>query len=332
MTFNKIKKEKVKKRGAKLDLLLLILSLISLFAVSCRGIELENKTMEVEGYTEPQAMIIVANERNRYQNVYTDAIWNIEVDGDVTFDKYLISSVKSFMEQIKLIDMMAEERGVTVTSTERDKIRQLSERYMEGLTEADRAYIGADTDDVNKVYTDYFLANKMAELLTSSADSEISDSEAKIIHVQQIVTASEKKAMALLKMIKIDGDDFETMARRYSEDETIDRELMRDREDDIYEKTAFSLDEGEISNIVEMDGKYYIIKCTDGYDEQATLERKDKLRKAILNKAFQETYSSFKAENNIRFGERFWNKIDFSEGKDSHVMNFFDLYDEEFPD
>ena len=197
---------------------------------------------------------------------------------------------------------------------------------------ADRAYIGADTDDVNKVYTDYFLANKMAELLTSSADSEICDSEAKIIHVQQIVTASEKKAMALLKMIKIDGDDFETMARRYSEDETIDRELMRDREDDIYEKTAFSLDEGEISNIVEMDGKYYIIKCTDGYDEQATLERKDKLRKAILNKAFQETYSSFKAENNIRFGERFWNKIDFSEGKDSHVMNFFDLYDEEFPD
>ncbi|MGI6080190.1 MAG: peptidylprolyl isomerase [Candidatus Avilachnospira sp.] len=332
MTFNKIKKEKVKKRGAKLDLLLLILSLISLFAVSCRGIELENKTMEVEGYTEPQAMIIVANERNRYQNVYTDAIWNIEVDGDVTFDKYLISSVKSFMEQIKLINMMAEERGVTVTSKERDKIRQLSERYMEGLTEADRAYIGADTDDVNKVYTDYFLANKMAELLTSSADSEISDSEAKIIHVQQIVTASEKKAMALLKMIKIDGDDFETMARRYSEDETIDRELMRDREDDIYEKTAFSLDEGEISNIVEMDGKYYIIKCTDGYDEQATLERKDKLRKAILNKAFQETYSSFKAENNIRFGERFWNKIDFSEGKDSHVMNFFDLYDEEFPD
>ncbi len=332
MTFNKIKKEKVKKRGAKLDLLLLILSLVSLFAVSCRGIELENKTMEVEGYTEPQAMIIVANERNRYQNVYTDAIWNIEVDGDVTFDKYLISSVKSFMEQIKLINMMAEERGVTVTSKERDKIRQLSERYMEGLTEADRAYIGADTDDVNKVYTDYFLANKMAELLTSSADSEISDSEAKIIHVQQIVTASEKKAMALLKMIKIDGDDFETMARRYSEDETIDRELMRDREDDIYEKTAFSLDEGEISNIVEMDGKYYIIKCTDGYDEQATLERKDKLRKAILNKAFQETYSSFKAENNIRFGERFWNKIDFSEGKDSHVMNFFDLYDEEFPD
>lgn len=332
MTFNKIKKEKVKKRGAKLDLLLLILSLISLFAVSCRGIELENKTMEVEGYTEPQAMIIVANERNRYQNVYTDAIWNIEVDGDVTFDKYLISSVKSFMEQIKLINMMAEERGVTVTSKERDKIRQLSERYMEGLTEADRAYIGADTDDVNKVYTDYFLANKMAELLTSSADSEISDSEAKIIHVQQIVTASEKKAIALLKMIKIDGDDFETMARRYSEDETIDRELMRDREDDIYEKTAFSLDEGEISNIVEMDGKYYIIKCTDGYDEQATLERKDKLRKAILNKAFQETYSSFKAENNIRFGERFWNKIDFSEGTDSHVMNFFDLYDEEFPD
>ncbi len=332
MTETKGKKTKKKKRLISISGLVL-LSLISVLLLSsCKGIELENKTVEVEGYTEAQAMIIVANERNRYQNTYTDQIWNIKVDGDVSFDKYLISSVKSFMEQIKLIDMMAEERGVTVTSKERDQIRQLSERYMEGLTEADRDYIGADLDDVNKVYTDYYLANKMAALLTSSADSEISDSEAKIIHVQQIVTVSEKKAMALLKKIKIDGEDFGTMAARYSEDDTIDVTLMRDKEDDLYEKTAFSLEEGEISNIVELDGKYYIIKCVDGYDEQATLMRKDKIRKAILNREFQKTYSSFKAENNIRFGEKFWNKIDFSEGTDSHVMNFFDLYDETFPE
>ena len=305
---------------------------LSLSLSGCSGIELENKTARVEGYTEAQAMIIVANERNRYQNVYTDSIWDIKVDGDTTFDKYLISSVKSFMEQIKLINMMAEERGVTVSSSERDEIRQLSEKYMEGLTEGDLEYIGADMEDVNKVYTDYYLANKMAELLTSAADAEISDSEAKIIHVRQIVTVSEKKAMALLKMIKIDGEDFSTMARRYSEDETIELTLMRDKEDNIYERTAFSLEEGEVSNIVEMDGKYYIIQCTDDYDEQATLERKDKLKKAILNKAFQETYSQFKNENNIRFGERFWNSIDFSEGEDCKVMNFFDLYDEAFPE
>lgn len=325
---------KRKKRKSIINILRLITLLFAaaFLLCSCKGIELENKTTEVEGYTEAQAMIIVANERNRYQNIYTDEIWNIKVDGDVSFDKYLISSVKSFMEQIKLINMMAEERGVTVTSKERDQIRQLSEKYMEGLTEADREYIGADMDDVNKVYTDYYLANKMASLLTSSADSEISDSEAKIIHVRQIVTVSEKKAMALLKKIKIDGEDFNTMAERYSEDDTTDVTLMRDKEDDIYEKTAFSLEEGEVSNIVERDGKYYIIKCIDGYDEQATLVRKDKIRQAILNREFQKTYGSFKAENNIRFGERFWNKIDFSEGKESEVMNFFDLYDEAFPE
>ena len=37
----------------------------------CRGMKLENKTEIIDEYTEPQAMILVANERNRYENVET---------------------------------------------------------------------------------------------------------------------------------------------------------------------------------------------------------------------------------------------------------------------
>lgn len=306
-----------------------ILLVSSLLMSACRGMELENKTEQVEGYTKEQAMIVVANERNRYQNVYTSAIWNVQFGEDNTsFEEHMIQNVKVFLEQVTTLNMLAAERGITVTSQERDRIRTLSEQYMNGLSEADRAYIGCDISDVQKVYTDYFLANKLASVLTSTADSEISDSEAKIIHVEQIVTASLPKAKALLKKAKIEGDDFGTLARRYSESDEVERVLRRGVSENVYERTAFGLDEGEISNIVELDGLYYIIKCTNGYDEAATLMRKDKLETAILDRAFMEVYEPYRAEHNIRFAESFWKRIDFSEGEDSAVTNFFELYHE----
>ena len=307
----------------------------SLLVSGCRGLELENKTEQVKGYSRQQAMIVAANERNRYQNVYGSGIWELpagEEGEERSFGEAMVLNVRSFLEQIKTLNMMAEERGMSVTSQERDAIRTLSETYYNGLTEADRDYIGCSLSDVQTLYTDYFLANKLAAVLISGTDSEISDSEAKIIQIQQIETSSLQKAKALLKLVKIDGSDFETMARRYSETEEIDRTLSRGGEEDIYQRTAFGLDEGQISNIVEMNGLYYIIKCTDGYDEEATLQRKDRLQDAIRSQAFIEEYETYRQEHNIRFSESFWNRLDFSDGTDSRVTNFFELYEEAFPE
>lgn len=303
----------------------------ALFLVSCSGIALENKTEQVEGYTEAQAMIVVANERNRYQSAYTDAIWSVEVpERGVSFDKLMIQNVKSFLEQVKLLCMLAGERGITVTSQERDELRQLSETYLSGLSEADQDYIGCSREDVQAVYTDYFLANKLVRTLTAGVNNEISDSEAKVIRIQQIVTSSLPKAKALLKRVKIDGAEFGSTAGRYSEAEETERTLSRGKADSLFEQTAFSLEEGQISNIIAQDGLYYIIKCTDDYDQEATQERKSLLETAINNRTFQEVYGPYKEEHNIRFPERFWNRIDLTAGNDSTVENFFELYEEAF--
>lgn len=323
-----------KGRGAFGRVLLPAVLLFCLLLLSgCRGMELENKTEQVEGYTKAQAMIVLANERNRYQNVYTPEIWNVPLgESDEPFSKYMVQNVKQFLEQLKTLNLLAEERGITATSRERDAVRVLAEQFYNGLSEADRAYVGCSLEDVQSVYMDYFIADKTAAVLTEGAADELSDSEAKIIHVQQIVTSSLKKATALLKMVKIDGDDFSLMARRYSESDEVERELERGSSENLYEKTAFSLEEGQISNIVEMDGLYYIIKCTDGYDEEATLLRKDRLEAALLDKQFLSEYEPYRKEHTVKFTESFWNRIDFSEGADCKYTNFFELYREAFPE
>ena len=297
---------------------------------SCKGLELENKTEQVEEYTKEQAMVIISNERNRYENAYSEDIWKISVDDEGTgFDKLTIQNVKSYLEEIKLLCMLADERGISITSTERDIVRQMTDEYMAGLDEGDLEYIGCTREDVQKMYTDIFQAEKLINSITGTVDSEISDSEAKVISIQQIVTADEKKAKAILKRIKIDGENFNSMASRYTEDEEIDLKLMRsDNDEDIITRTAFSLEENEVSNILFKDGLYYIIKCTDGYAEEDTLLRKARLEEAMNNKAVMDIIGPYRNEHNIQFVERFWNNMDFSEPDGSEADDFFDIYNE----
>lgn len=297
---------------------------------SCKGLELENKTEQVEEYTKEQAMVVISNERNRYENAYSEDIWKISVDDEGTgFDKLTIQNVKSYLEEIKLLCMLADERGISITSTERDIVRQMTDEYMSGLDEGDLEYIGCTREDVQKMYTDIFQAEKLINSITVTVDLEISDSEAKVISIQQIVTADEKKAKAILKRIKIDGENFNSMASRYTEDEEIDLKLMRsDNDEDLITRTAFSLEENEVSNILFKDGLYYIIKCTDGYDEEDTLIRKERLEEAMNNKAVMDIIGPYRNEHNIQFVERFWNNMDFSEPDGSEADDFFDIYNE----
>jgi len=300
---------------------------VVLLLSGCRGIELENKTEQIEEYTRSQAMIILANERNRYQNAYSEDIWNITVDEkDGTFDKLTVSNVKEYLQKVKLLCLMAQEQGIAVNSRERDLIRQMTEEYMNQMTQADLAYIGCSREDVTKMYTEYYTACKMADSMVKDAAVDISDSEVKVIRIMQIGTADEKKAKAILKKVKIDGSDFNSMASRYSELGQIELELKKGEKGDLIEKAAFALEEGGISNILCKDGMYYIIKCVNGYDREATDSRKQGIRTALNSLSFRKALEPFEKEHNIVFFENFWKEVDLKSGKDSTIDSFFDIY------
>ena len=302
-----------------------LMSVITL--AGCRGMELENKTEMVEEYTEPQAMILIANERNRYESMYSDKIWQIPVGDDGSdFDKLTIQNVKDFMEELKLLNLLAADRGISVNSTERDLIRRVTDEYMAGLTEGDLGYIGCDRDDVQALYTDYYIADKLILSISSGVDTEISDSDVKVIKIAEIGTSDLKKAKAILKRIKIDGESFSAMASRYNELDENEITLMRSDKPDLIESTAFALEEGQTSNILAVGDMYYIINCVDGYDGQATSERKERISKALNTKAVREILEPYRKEHIIQFMDKFWNEIEFSEPSNSTADNFFDVY------
>lgn len=319
----KMRKNSPKKNFIKLCAALMT---VTVLLSGCKGIELENKAEQVEEYSKAQAMIILANERNRYENMYSGGIWKLSAEDGKTFDLTVIENVKDFMEKIKLLCMMAEERGLSLSSSERELIKEMTDAYMEALSREDLEYIGCSRDDVLKMYTDYFTACRLTEELTAVSDIAISDSEVKVIRIMQIATEDEKKAKAILKKLKIDGSEFNSLASRYSEADQIELTLKKGSEKGLLEKTAFSLDEGQISNILAIGGMYYIIKVTDGYDQTATLQRKEGIKTALDTLAFDAVMLPFEARHTIVFFDKFWNEIDFTQENGSTIDSFFDIY------
>lgn len=282
-------------------------------------------------YTRPQAMIIVATEKNRYEKVYTDQIWGVALEDGRTFETYLLDQVKEFLTNLKTMNLLAERQSIVLTSAEQSRISALAERYYEGLTEADREYIGADEKDAEALYRDYYLANKAVGALTEGIDLEVSDSEAKVISIQMIQISSKEAAEAVYRRVSQDGSDFPAIARETSEGEQTELQPGRGELPEAVENAAFALAPGEISPLIESGGWYYIVRCVSDYEEEATALRKTRICEERKNQVFRQIYEQFGTEDEpVVFSDDFWPEIRFGGDDGSTTTDFFTLYQEEF--
>ncbi len=308
-----------------------ILFLFALVLSSCKGIEITGKTESIPGYSKAEAMVVIASERNRYQSLLGTEIWSVPLKGqrESLYGPYFVARMKEFLQDIKTLNLMAKEKGMPLTTEEQERIRAAAAAFYEGLSEEDRALMDWCTQkDVTTVYEEYYIAQRTAETILDDVEFEVSDSDAKVITVQQIVLSDRGTAEQLYQDVTKEGANFAYFARQSSEEQVTELQLSRFEQDNEFYRQAFSLEKNGISSVFEMDGKYYILKCLNDYDEGATEERKEKLERSIRSNAFLSEFHAFRDEHIVRFREAFWNEIDLSEHPESTASNFFDIYEE----
>ena len=281
----------------------------------------------------PEIMLVVATERNRYEQIYTSQIWDIAVVEDgTTFQEYLLEQIKQFMVDLKRIGAMAQEYGITLDNGEMEQLRRLAQDYYSQLTEADKAYTGAGSDDVLNLYQEYYLACKTVDVLTKNADLEISDNEAKVVEVSQIVLDNEFNAREVWQAVRSEGADFDAIARANSTEEQIRREIVRGELSAGMEEAVFAMNQGEISEIMEDNGRFYLFYCHNPYDQEATLARKEEMMLLRKDSVFHEYYDAFLEDNLVTVSGRIWQDVSFVTQENTTTTNLFELYQEYFPD
>ena len=277
-------------------------------------------------YGKAETMVIVTTERLRYEELYTDQIWDTVVDeSGTTFEETLMTQIHDFLKELKTMSRMAEEEKVTLSGKERELAKQAAAQYMEELKNAgDSSEI--DRDVVESLYEDYWKAEKLVETLTESVNLEVSDSEAKVITVDEIVLSDKDQADEALKKVQMEGTDFLTVAKEMSEDQEIEKKISRGMRSDAYEQAAYALSTGETSDVIEADGKYYILRCVNDYDEAATKIRKEEMIREKKNEAFYETYSEYAAKVHLAKDDSLWKNLSITDGEKTSA-DFFEIFE-----
>lgn len=292
------------------------------------GVPIVSDGKITQGYTDAQTMLIVATERNRYEAVYTDQIWQVQIDDEGnTFQDYLLGEIRTFLKELKTMNLLADEYGISLTAQEQEQLNELTDVFYEAMTKEDRAYTGADRDDVYAMYQAYHRANLLIDEVTKNTNLEISDSEAKVVTVQEIQVSDIDTANAVHEQVSAERADFLAIAKNMSEDAVIEKSVGRGECSAAYEDTVFLLETGEISPVIESEGAFYIVKCIKAFDEDAILERKEKMALQRKNQAFRAVYETFAAEHEVEIGGSFWDTITFA-GASSTTTEFFKRYQE----
>lgn len=294
--------------------------------------------------TEPELMVYLTTFYHRYADTYGAEMWNYDFGG-ITLEDNVKDVVLSKMTQIKIMNLMAEEWDITLTEQEQHQVKSAAEEYYEKLEKVLKEKEDITQNVAETVYREYAVANKVYETITESADMEISDDEARTVTVQTIYlknwklknnekTAMSEKEMAgvrekaqkLLERIHA-GEDFETVAAAESDDKQIVKNFARDMEEPAFEEILFSLDEGEISDVIETSDGYYIVKCISTMDYEATQENKLVLAELRKKEAFSEAYTEIANHTHSQFRDKRWEKLKIKEEIHKTDADFFEIYE-----
>ena len=233
------------------------------------------------------------------------------VEDGKTFEEYVKDQIRVKLIRVRCMNAMAKEKGIVLGREEKDGVKKAAEKYYNALTEEQRSRYNITEDKLNQMFTEFAIAQKLYNDQTSLMDIEISADDSRVINIQYIVTDSKdeiEKAYAELK----EGNSFFAIAKKYNSDGEYEYELRRGEMDSKFEEAAYALSTGEMSSIVEAEGKYYIIRCTSDNDKAKTEVNKSAILADKKLAAFNEKFEEYEAGKYVEWNDSEWEKLSVS--------------------
>ncbi|MDD2971819.1 MAG: peptidylprolyl isomerase [Lachnospiraceae bacterium] len=296
----------------------------------------------------PEFMVYLTNTQNQYESVFGKEIWEKDLQG-TNLENSIKENVLARIAQIKAMNLLAEEHAITLDGEDLDKVNKAAEEYYKSLNEVERQKMNVDHDTILEMYKEYALANKVYNDIIKDINPEISDDEARTITVQQIlfktyklngkgekeqVSDSEKKriyekAQQVCQKAK-KGEDFSALIEAYSDDKVGTYSFGKGEMEKDFETVTFNLGTDEVSDVIQSDNGYYIVKCLSTFDRDETDANKVKIVEQRKKEVFNEEYDNFLTTLTRHLNDKLWENIAFIHDEKVTTKNFFDTYTKYF--
>lgn len=310
----------------------------------------KNEVFRIEetSCSKAEMMVYLTNIQNHYETVFGSKIWETNING-VSLEENVKDTALAKMAQIKAMTLLAQKHNVTLTAEEQEKVKAAAEEYYNSLNETEIELMGISEDTIVSLYSEFAVSNKLYHYLIKDINPEISDDEARTITVEHIhiktynldengekVEYSDyakkqayETALEVARSAKA-GEDFHTLADKYSEDDTLTYSFGKGEMEAGFEEVAFNLGTNEISDVVETQYGYHVIKCISTFNKEVTDENKKKIVEERKKEVFGEEYETFVNSLVKNLNKELWSKITFIHDEKVTTSDFFEIYNKYF--
>lgn len=345
----------------KSKLILIMISLMAVFLTGCG--EKHTKIVLHTGFAKDEVfrieqmnctlselMVYLTTTQSRYEKVYGEQIWETSLDG-ITLEKNMKDMVLAQLSQIKAMNLLAEQEQIELNKEEEEKVSQAAKDFYETLTKEEIKVLDVDKDCIKQLYKEYAIANKVYYYLIKDINPEVSDDEARTITVdhiliktysldeknQKVEYSGQQKKEAYAKAQEVlqkaeSGVSFDSLIAAYNEDSQSQYSFRKGEMSQGFETAAFNLGKGEISEIVETEYGYHIIKCITTFNQEETDANKIKIVEKKQEEVFEQRYSEFAAGLTKAVNEELWEKITLIQDEKVDISEFFDIYQKHLGD
>ena len=280
------------------------------------------------GYRE--AMLYLQAAKQEYEIAYGGEIWQYTLNADgTTLGQWVKNQTLEQIIYIKIVCAQAKRLGIELDSEEKRRVAERTEEYMGKAEYETLALYGIARKDVERVYADTMLAQKIYDSVTLNVDTDISNTEAAQKHLQSLMLKNyhedelgNHSALTVQELIATldrfdalykeaqETTDFYSLAYANSEDKQYLDIMVGEGDLPEMFSAAYGLAEGEAMQI-RTDNGYYIFYCVSEYDEDATIAKKEELIALRQEEEFKKLYEDWRGEAKIEMNEVLWKAIGF---------------------
>lgn len=279
--------------------------------------------------TLPEVMVYLTNMQNQYETVFGEEIWSGK-DQKGALEQEAKEQILAELAQVKAMVLLAQQKEIALDEKEEERAAAAGKEYYQSLNETETAALGVDEKTVVQMYREYALAKKVYQQIVEDVNPEISDDEARTITVLQIRLEDPEKAQEICGRAKDEDADFESLAENNSEDAIIRYSFGKGEVNEAIEEAAFDLGKDEVSDVIEAEGSYYILKCISTFDEAQTQLNKVKIMEQRRNEAFHNEYNAFVDSLTRQINEELWDSVTFIHDENVKTSSFFEVYNTYF--
>lgn len=339
-------------------LLIILIIFTSVFLASCESEEQKDTDIVITTELEEDEVfrlsdlscrvnevnVYMRTAQNQYSSVFGPQILDREIDGN-TLSSLLKDTTLSRLAQIKAMTLLAQDKGISLSTATEDAINQAASEYFTSLDAAEVKALDITQDTIANMYKEYALATLVYNAVTADVNPEISDDEARAVTVKDIliktysVDGAGKKtdytpsqiadasylADGILRKFK-DGEDFDALCEKYNEGEESVYTFCKGDMPKEFEDVAFELETDEVSDVVQTEYGFHIMKCISTLDREETDRNKEKIIAAKKNEVFNRVYDEFIKTIYSNMNEELWNSLEFDADDTIDTVDFFDIY------